>query len=74
MTPAMQAARERVVEAARAERLAYYSWVESIGGKSMDETLNRLDVWVAAGGELQESLAAVFALEAQEKEQADAEG
>lgn len=72
MTPAMQAARDRVVEAARAERLAYYSWVESIGGKSMNETLNRLDAWVEAGAELQESLAAVLALEA--KEQADAEG
>lgn len=70
MTPAMQAARDRVVEAAKAERTTYYSWVESIGGKSMDETLNRLDAWVEAGREWKESVSTLLALEA--KEQADA--
>lgn len=74
MTPAMQAARDRVVEAAKAELVAYHSWVDSIGGESIDETMNRLDAWVEAESEMKKSVTALLALEAQEKEQADAEG
>lgn len=60
MTPAMQAARDRVVEAARAW---VRSWIRDAEDDVEDNTEEKLAI----------SVADLFTLEAQEKEQADAE-
>lgn len=70
MTPAMQAARDRVVEAAKRQRIALNAL--GVGGEVAEytEAFREFNNAVTSLFEIE----AMTALEAQEKEQADAEG
>lgn len=74
MTPAMQAARDRVVEAAKTSILALDAWCAALPLQESATERELLAVFDRKSAESNDAVRALLALEAQEKEQADAEG